>query len=100
MSTESSAVATEKDPVCGMSVNPASAKHWHAHSGQTYYFCCGGCRDKFQADLGKYFSGAAAAEPSGVVVLNMPTVAASSAHSHSGPTLQVSTDAAIAPAYV
>ncbi|HEX4893085.1 MAG TPA: YHS domain-containing protein, partial [Hyphomicrobiaceae bacterium] len=28
-----------KDPVCGMTVDPATAKHSHTHEGTTYYFC-------------------------------------------------------------
>jgi Cu+-exporting ATPase len=44
------------DPVCGMSVTIATAKHTHEHAGTTYYFCGGGCRTKFAADPGKYLS--------------------------------------------
>jgi Cu+-exporting ATPase len=36
-----------KDPVCGMSVDPASAKYKTDHESQTYYFCSAGCREKF-----------------------------------------------------
>ncbi|MBL7489271.1 YHS domain-containing protein, partial [Frankia sp. AgW1.1] len=49
-----------KDPVCGMSVDPATAKHHAEHDGQDYYFCCGGCRTKFLADPGKYLKPAEA----------------------------------------
>ncbi len=42
------------DPVCGMSVDPHSAKHRHDYRGHTYYFCSGGCRTKFAADPQKY----------------------------------------------
>ena len=42
------------DPVCGMSVDPATAKHSAEHDGTTYYFCCNGCRTKFAADPEKY----------------------------------------------
>src|SRR6185437_2691235 len=42
------------DPVCGMSVDPATAKHKAEHGGQTYYFCCNGCKTKFTADPNKY----------------------------------------------
>ena len=42
------------DPVCGMSVDPATAQHKAEHDGQTYYFCCNGCRTKFAADPEKY----------------------------------------------
>jgi len=42
------------DPVCGMSVDPAAAKHSAEYGGQTYYFCCNGCKTKFTADPDKY----------------------------------------------
>jgi Cu+-exporting ATPase len=38
------------DPVCGMTVDPATADDRFEHSGTTYFFCCGGCRAKFAAD--------------------------------------------------
>jgi len=34
------APALAKDPVCGMSVDPAQAKATAEHQGRTYYFCC------------------------------------------------------------
>jgi Cu+-exporting ATPase len=37
-----------------MNVDPRTAKHSAEHQGMTYYFCCGGCRDKFLADPEKY----------------------------------------------
>jgi Cu+-exporting ATPase len=53
-----------KDPVCGMMVDPHTAKHRHVHSGLPYYFCSGRCREKFVADPAKYLDPAArAAEP-------------------------------------
>jgi P-type Cu+ transporter len=45
-----------KDPVCGMSVDPSTAKHSAEHKGTTYYFCCGGCREKFLADPARYLA--------------------------------------------
>jgi P-type Cu+ transporter len=42
------------DPVCGMTVDPHTAKHRAEHCGHSYYFCCGGCRAKFVADPQKY----------------------------------------------
>jgi P-type Cu+ transporter len=39
-----------KDPVCGMSVDPATAKHKAEHAGSTYHFCSAGCREKFVAE--------------------------------------------------
>ncbi|MBV8837125.1 MAG: heavy metal translocating P-type ATPase [Alphaproteobacteria bacterium] len=52
------------DPVCGMTVDPHTAKHRHQHKGRTYYFCSAGCRTKFAADPAKYLEkDARAAEP-------------------------------------
>ena len=42
------------DPVCGMTVDPHTAKHRHQHRGHTYYFCSAGCRTKFADDPAKY----------------------------------------------
>ena len=50
------------DPVCGMSVDPATAKASAEHNGQTFYFCCQGCKTKFTADPDKYLK-PRAAEP-------------------------------------
>ncbi len=38
------------DPVCGMSVEIATAQHTHAHEGRDYYFCAATCRTRFAAD--------------------------------------------------
>ncbi|HKG86632.1 MAG TPA: heavy metal translocating P-type ATPase [Beijerinckiaceae bacterium] len=51
-----------KDPVCGMSVDPHTAKHRAEHGGRPYYFCSGGCRTKFLADPARYLDPAAAAK--------------------------------------
>ncbi len=42
------------DPVCGMTVDPATAQHRLSHLGQDYFFCCEGCRGKFAAAPEKY----------------------------------------------
>src|SRR3954453_23024543 len=52
----SAASGGAKDPVCGMTVDPATAKHQAEHQGHTYYFCCNGCRTKFEADPQKYLA--------------------------------------------
>ena len=44
------------DPVCGMKVDPARAKATREYSGQTYYFCCNGCAEKFTAAPEKYLA--------------------------------------------
>ncbi|MGY3449081.1 heavy metal translocating P-type ATPase [Bradyrhizobium sp. USDA 4353] len=48
--------AKVKDPVCGMSVDPATSKHRFEHDGETFHFCCAGCRTKFAADPVKYLA--------------------------------------------
>lgn len=42
------------DPVCGMTVNPATAAAALEHDGQRYYFCNPRCAEKFRAEPGKY----------------------------------------------
>jgi xanthine dehydrogenase accessory factor len=42
------------DPVCGMSVTIAGARHTAEVSGVKYYFCCAGCRNKFLAGPARY----------------------------------------------
>lgn len=44
------------DPVCGMTVTVATAKHRFASKGQDYFFCSAGCRTKFEADPEKYLA--------------------------------------------
>ena len=50
------ASGTARDPVCGMTVDPAAAKHQAEHAGTAYYFCCAGCRTKFLADPARYLT--------------------------------------------
>jgi Cu+-exporting ATPase len=52
-----------KDPVCGMSVDPATAEHQAEHAGATYYFCSAGCRGKFVAEPAKYLAPATQVPP-------------------------------------
>lgn len=44
----------EKDPVCGMQVDPAKAPAKSQVNGKTYYFCSSGCKDKFDANPKQY----------------------------------------------
>src|SRR5436190_23692633 len=46
--------ALKRDPVCGMTVDPATAKGRVEHRGEAYYFCCSGCAQKFQARPEEY----------------------------------------------
>ena len=48
------------DPVCGMKVDPHTARHRTGYGGRTYYFCCEGCKTKFEADPQKYLDPRAA----------------------------------------
>src|SRR2546423_1512301 len=59
------------DPVCGMSVDPATARHKLEHAGKTYYFCCAHCTEKFKADPATYETGKqkSIANHSGLVTL-------------------------------
>jgi P-type Cu+ transporter len=51
------------DPVCGMKVDPATARLSYVHDGVTYYFCSDGCRAKFAATPAKYLAAAPANPP-------------------------------------
>ncbi len=53
-----------KDPVCGMTVDPAQAKYKAEHEGQVFYFCCNGCREKFLIDPDCFLADTPAAPPS------------------------------------
>jgi P-type Cu+ transporter len=46
----------ERDPVCGMNVEPAKAATSVEHDRKLYHFCCKGCAEKFKADPQKYLS--------------------------------------------
>lgn len=43
-----------KDPVCGMSVDPAAAAATREYNGTTYYFCNPGCADRFSQNPQAY----------------------------------------------
>jgi len=51
---------TAIDPVCGMTVKIATAKHTLEHEGRTVYFCNPKCKEKFAADPAKYLAKAQA----------------------------------------
>lgn len=47
--------ATERDPVCGMDVDPAAPRGGTtSHEGNPYFFCSPKCREKFVTDPSKY----------------------------------------------
>jgi Cu+-exporting ATPase len=51
------------DPVCGMVVDPVTAKNRAELDGQSYYFCCGGCKAKFLANPASYLKRPVKAAP-------------------------------------
>jgi YHS domain-containing protein len=52
----------EKDPVCGMDVDPGKAASASVHAAKTYYFCSTSCRDEFENEPAKYAAVAARGE--------------------------------------
>jgi Cu+-exporting ATPase len=51
------------DPVCGMTVNPETAKNRTTHAGVEYVFCGAGCKAKFESDPAKYLKPKEEREP-------------------------------------
>lgn len=47
-------LAEAADPVCGMTVMASAASMPAEHDGITYYFCCAGCRQKFNENPDAY----------------------------------------------
>src|ERR1700693_2676311 len=90
-----SAIA-ETDPVCGMNVDPASAKHKFEHGGKAYYFCCAGCREKFRADPARYLSQSpgSSAMHSGAQVVNIASASGAKASSSKAGVITISPPAA------
>ena len=61
---QSPVASSVTDPVCGMTVNPATAQWSHSLDGRTWYFCGKGCTNKFAADPQKYLAPRVAQSPS------------------------------------
>ena len=68
--------AKAKDPVCGMDVNPATARFKTLHKERQYFFCCAVCLAKFEANPEKILSSPpkpmSMTMPSGLVSLGGP----------------------------
>jgi Cu+-exporting ATPase len=60
----------ERDPVCGMTVDPVRATAQVVYAGKTNYFCCAGCADKFRAEPAKYLNADAPAAAPALAVLH------------------------------
>jgi Cu+-exporting ATPase len=48
------AATSAVDPVCGMRVDPATAKHRFSYKGQAHFFCAARCRARFEAEPEKF----------------------------------------------
>jgi Cu+-exporting ATPase len=61
--------ALATDPVCGMRVDPATAKHRFAYQGQDYFFCGARCRERFGLEPEKFLQARepAPAAPAGAI---------------------------------
>jgi len=69
------------DPVCGMRIDPLTAKGGHYdHEETRYYFCNPSCRTRFAADPGKYLHAGATPDPAAMHA----DVQASAGGHHSG----------------
>jgi YHS domain-containing protein len=55
------AMATVKDPVCGMEIDSEAAAATSDHEGTTYHFCAVGCKEEFDAEPAKFLGAAAEA---------------------------------------
>src|SRR5690349_19418130 len=53
----------ERDPVCGMNVDPNKAAAKVEHAGKTFYFCAPGCAKRFQQSPESYLHSAKGATP-------------------------------------
>jgi Cu+-exporting ATPase len=74
MENAANSATVVKDPVCGMSVDPATARYKLEHAGKTYHFCCGNCAERFQSDPAKYETASekSIATHAGLVTLGKP----------------------------
>lgn len=56
MSAQPAPEKSEIDPVCGMTVQPATAAGSYEYRGKKYYFCATRCLEKFRADPDYYLT--------------------------------------------
>jgi P-type Cu+ transporter len=63
---------SEKDPVCGMSVDPATTQHRATRRGRHYFFCGARCKERFIAEPAKFLAQKPAAEASGAGLWTCP----------------------------
>jgi xanthine dehydrogenase accessory factor len=46
--------AEAKDPICGMIVDTLRGEHKSEYQGTVFYFCCAGCKQKFEREPERY----------------------------------------------
>jgi Cu+-exporting ATPase len=63
------AANTVRDPVCGMTIDPARAAGSSRYGGDTIYFCSPGCKAKFDASPAAYLPQADPAPPAAPVAV-------------------------------
>jgi len=51
---EEESMATVRDPVCGMDIDPVSAAGTEEYAGKTYHFCSQGCLERFREEPERY----------------------------------------------
>jgi P-type Cu+ transporter len=61
-----------RDPVCGMSVDPATARHRAQHAGHDHVFCSAKCRERFVAEPAHYVAAAPPRAAAGEVLWTCP----------------------------
>ncbi|MFN7942745.1 MAG: heavy metal translocating P-type ATPase [Thermoanaerobaculia bacterium] len=59
------------DPVCGMKVDPVTARHRAMHGDATHYFCSAGCKTKFEADPERYLAAPGSSPMGGDLVVGI-----------------------------
>jgi P-type Cu+ transporter len=69
------AAPREKDPVCGMSVDPAKAAGKVNHAGKTYYFCSPRCAERFRNEPEKFLAAPGTAAMDHAAVSQAPSAA-------------------------
>jgi P-type Cu+ transporter len=86
------ATAAELDPVCGMTVNPSTAKGHAEYAGKTFYFCSSHCVTKFKQDPTNYVAQSGKLEPSLVTIGAPKSVAVGTAAKQDDPVCGMSVD--------
>jgi P-type Cu+ transporter len=105
-SNAASSLAKQKDPVCGMDVDPANTRYQTEHNGKEFFFCSAGCLARFQANPEKILSSAPQPMGSGLVSLSGPALVMPTTGKPSAPKAQLpgepgkDTRAHVGPTYV